>query len=274
MVRLRMVMEVPAKLAKANRAKAMVGGKTELAGQQRRLAGGADFLNELMAMLRADADDESGEIRDTLDDINVTNPPGEISQTMRDAADDLEQGMPRRAASSAAMAARSLADLANALSEARSRHAQPNLEELVETEQELADLLAALKRASSAEEVAMLAKKADQSKERVSELANGDSLIAQAEKESSKSSSAQSNANASQTGSANNASGAGKITHRGWRQSQQVLAEELRQLDKALQSSIQEAILAATLQDGDGAVPSNYKDLVDEYYRVLSDDLR
>jgi hypothetical protein len=53
-----------------------------------------------------------------------------------------------------------------------------------------------------------------------------------------------------------------------------VLAADLQKLIKVLQASIQEAILATTLKDADGAVPENYKELVDEYYRALSDDLR
>ena len=37
---------------------------------------------------------------------------------------------------------------------------------------------------------------------------------------------------------------------------------------------IQEAILASALMDSDDAVPAEYKPLVEEYYRVLSEDLR
>ena len=248
--------------------------QSELAKQQRQLASGADFLDELMAMLRGDTSGESGEIRDTLEDLSVTNPPGEISQTMRDAADDIDQGMASRAANSAGLATRSLTELANALNEARNRHAQPTLEELMKAEQDLADLMAAAKRARSTEEVAMLTEKANQSKARVSELAADDSALAKAANSDGAPSAAQSNSNTSQPGSANSATETGKNAQAGWKHSQQVLAADLRKLSKALQTSIQEAILTSTLKDADGAVPNNYKELVDEYYRALSDDLR
>ena len=49
---------------------------------------------------------------------------------------------------------------------------------------------------------------------------------------------------------------------------------DLKEVAKALQVKIQEAILAAALQDSDEPVPPEYKQLVDEYYKALSDDLR
>ena len=42
----------------------------------------------------------------------------------------------------------------------------------------------------------------------------------------------------------------------------------------ALQAKIQEIILDDALVDRDGPVPPQYKGLVDDYYRVLSQDLR
>src|SRR5262249_44262415 len=43
---------------------------------------------------------------------------------------------------------------------------------------------------------------------------------------------------------------------------------------KVLQAKIQEVILKDALLDKDEAVPPQYKKLVEEYYRVLSEDLR
>jgi hypothetical protein len=43
---------------------------------------------------------------------------------------------------------------------------------------------------------------------------------------------------------------------------------------KVLQAKIQEIILKDALLDKDEAVPPRYKKLVEEYYRVLSEDLR
>src|SRR5262249_48789223 len=43
---------------------------------------------------------------------------------------------------------------------------------------------------------------------------------------------------------------------------------------KALQAKIQERILKDALLDKDEAVPPQYKKLVEEYYRILSEDVR
>ena len=43
---------------------------------------------------------------------------------------------------------------------------------------------------------------------------------------------------------------------------------------RALQAKIQEMILKDALLDKDEAVPPQYKKLVEEYYRVLSEDIR
>lgn len=49
---------------------------------------------------------------------------------------------------------------------------------------------------------------------------------------------------------------------------------EWKELAKVLQVKIQEAILAASLQDADEPVPPQYRQLIEEYYKALSDDLR
>ena len=46
------------------------------------------------------------------------------------------------------------------------------------------------------------------------------------------------------------------------------------QVAKALQTKIQEAILAGALMDADQPVPPAYQELVEKYYRTLSDDLK
>ena len=46
------------------------------------------------------------------------------------------------------------------------------------------------------------------------------------------------------------------------------------EFSKALQAKIQELILNDALVDRDGAVPPGYKDKVEDYFRVLSEDLR
>ena len=57
----------------------------------------------------------------------------------------------------------------------------------------------------------------------------------------------------------------------GWNE----LAEFARvnEVTKVVQMKIQEAILAGALQESDEPVPPEFRSLVDEYYRALSDDL-
>jgi hypothetical protein len=48
----------------------------------------------------------------------------------------------------------------------------------------------------------------------------------------------------------------------------------LRKVTQALQTRIQEEILESSVMDADPSVPSAYKELVDKYFKALSDDLR
>ena len=48
----------------------------------------------------------------------------------------------------------------------------------------------------------------------------------------------------------------------------------LRQIAKTLQERIQEVILDGVQSSSDEAVPIQYRDLVEQYYKNLSDDLR
>ena len=48
----------------------------------------------------------------------------------------------------------------------------------------------------------------------------------------------------------------------------------MQRVDRALQVRIQELILKDAILDQDQPVPEQYRKLVEEYYRVLSEDLR
>ena len=48
----------------------------------------------------------------------------------------------------------------------------------------------------------------------------------------------------------------------------------LRKVTQALQTRIQEEILESSVMDADPMVPSAYKELVEKYFKALSDDLR
>ena len=44
-------------------------------------------------------------------------------------------------------------------------------------------------------------------------------------------------------------------------------------MDAVLQRRIQEAVISGVMQQSDGSVPPEYVDMVEEYYRVLSEDV-
>jgi hypothetical protein len=51
------------------------------------------------------------------------------------------------------------------------------------------------------------------------------------------------------------------------------LVDALREVDVILQRRIQQAIVSGTMQQAVGAVPPEYTDMVDDYYRTLSEDI-
>lgn len=254
----------------------------EFAGQQRKLAERTDGLAELLAAVRAEANGEDREVGRMIADLQAANGPAETAETMRAAADDAESGQSDRAAQSAAMAGRSLEELAAGLRQVRTQHSQPKLDELIETERQLAELMAALQKAKDAAEVAMSESKAADLQRRLEQIARGNPQLAEAAARMTEGGSPQATANQGHTaakpgGGSTDVTQTGDLQQRpdaGWSRSQQTLTAGLRQASKELQAAIQKAILATALLDADQAVPPDYKDLVDEYYRVLSDDLR
>jgi hypothetical protein len=52
-----------------------------------------------------------------------------------------------------------------------------------------------------------------------------------------------------------------------------VIDQALRKVDEVLQRRIQAAILSGALQQANGAVPPQYTEMVEEYYRVLSESV-
>lgn len=246
-----------------------------VADEQRMLAERADFLAELIAMLGADSNEADRAVAEIIENAKSTNPPDEIADVMRDAADDVDDGRLDRARQSAGMAGRSLEELAAGLRQARSRQSQPNLEELIAIEQQIADLMAALENAQGQSEVDVAKAKAGQLQPKVEKMARGDAQLADAARSMADGKQAATGGNSLPQGGPQNFDGSRQSPQdSGWRQSQQALAGGLRDVSKALQAKIQEAILAGALLDADQGVPPGYKELVEAYYRALSDDLR
>jgi hypothetical protein len=231
----------------------------ELVREQESLATRMALLGELLERLRSDAGGESATIQDKLDGTLSNTPPSQIAKAMRQAAHDLEGDRQRQAAQGAAQARDEANELAKTLGIVRGELAQPRLEELLRLEEQLAQLVQQAQRAQEAKlnQQAELAQKWQALAEKLGRLAEADRRLAAALDRM------QAHANG------------GELMpqgHYSWLEMGDF--HGAREVAKALQTKIQEAILAGTMVDSDQPIPAEYKPLVEKYYKTLSDDLR
>lgn len=233
-------------------------GETQSAARtERNLASEADLLAEQLDALARDASREKGGVQGKLRSLQAENPPREISGLMREAAGDLESNRKEQAGRGIAQAGRRLDELSRSLTDIHGEFSQPELEELMALEQQLANLMEQSKRAGSekqsgGEKVAAAQQKWSELDNRLEKVARGDKRLAHALHRMRE--------------------GVTPEGHYSWLE----LADfnGPREVAKVLQMKIQEAILAGALQDADQPIPAEYKALVEKYYRALSDDLR
>lgn len=229
------------------------GDARQAARNERELAGEGDLLADQLEALARDASREKGGVQGKLRSVQAENPPREISGLMREAAGDLESNRKEQAGRGMAQAGRRLDELSRSLGDIHSEFSQPELEELMALEQQLASLMEQSKRGETGQE------KVAATQQKWSELGNRLEGPAKSDK---------------------------RLAHALHRMREGVTPEghytwlELadfngpREVAKVLQMKIQEAILAGALQDADQPIPTAYKALVEKYYRALSDDLR
>lgn len=237
------------------------GDGEKLAAEEKGLATKAQMLAEQLARLERDAAAEPGGVGQKLSAASAENPPQEIAAAMQQAAEDLKGERRAEAGRGVAKSREQLQELSKALGEAKSQYAQPQLEELMKLEERLAQLM---QRGEQTKEAGSKPSPADAEKwqqlaAKLESLAFGDKRLAEALRRL----------------------GIGKITKEGEPAPPGVYPEmelldgpNIREVAKALQTKIQEAILAGALMDADQPVPREYRELVDKYYRALSDDLR
>ncbi len=257
------------------------GERAGAARRERALSAQAQMLHEMLAGLQAGGLDKSGEMSRALGEAVSENSPAEIGDTLDEAAEQLDAADTESARESAANAASELDHLATALRGIQSGLAQPQLEELLELEAKVADLLRRLRSSGNVTERQELAEAFEAIEPRLDELASGDARLSAALEQLRNPSTASANSSAGnqraqdgqpQNGAPNAANGDMAPGHYLMRLSPG--GGELKGVAKALQVKIQEAILAAALQDADEPAPPQYRQLVDEYYQALSDDLR
>jgi hypothetical protein len=301
--------------------------------EEQRLAGRLDQLGELLDQLRAESATERGGIGETLERLNEVHAVSRLAAQLRQTADDLQAGRQAAAKQGAAAAAMELEQLARGLRDARAEYSQPQLQELVSLEEQLAQLLEQLQREKST---------ANGKTESGSEKSGSPSKPGEKSADSEKQGDSENKGVSDKKGSdgkqgqgAESGNSASQQAARKWEQISEKLeqiargdkrlAEALRQLhqgggernsrtpmenqivgptdphggdnserrmqegfgswkelgnfnglravNQALQAKIQEAILAGALQDSDQPVPPQYRELVEKYYKTLSDDL-
>ncbi len=258
------------------------------ARDEKALAAQTDLLADLLDALKRDAGTEKGGVKQKLDQIQAENPPREIAAGMRQAADDLQADRPAQAGRGVTAARERLNELGRSLKVARSEYAQPQLKELIALEEQLAQLIEQAKRAQEHGNKSSAAEqKWNDLEKRLDSLADGDKRLAESLKqlrEGPKPNEDSSAKEPSDKPSAN--SGKAQLKPTQFTEAGQETPEgfyswlELgdfngaREVSKVLQTKIQEAILAGALMDADQPVPPAYKELVEKYYRALSDDLR
>jgi myosin heavy subunit len=252
--------------------------RADIARRERGLATQAKMLQELLAGLQSEDLGATEEVAQELRDAVTENSPQEIGEQMNDAAEKLESDDATSAAKPAADAAQQLEELAGAIRGVRSGFAQPQLEELLELESKVAELHRRLRSGDGAAERQGLGEEFDEIAPRLDQLASGDERLAQAMEQLRNPSSTpgkQAGGGQQATGGQPNETGpVTEVTTGPYWQRLSPGGGELKGVAKALQLKIQEAILAAALQDADEPVPPQYRQLVDDYYQALSDDLQ
>ncbi len=220
------------------------GSQAEQAKQQEKLAGSGEELADLVDQLLADAANQDWQIQRALQEQTTAAPPRQATAEMQKAAESLKQDQSPSASASGSRASKILNRFAAGVKEVRNVMGPVRLAELTKAEQQAASLLKESSRANSATEHARVQALASQFAESIAPLTRDDPELAAATDQLPKLANAPT-----------------------------VLDDALHKVDEVLQRRIQEAILSGTLQQAVGAVPPQYTEMVEEYYRVLSGDV-
>ena len=212
------------------------------------------------------AAEEQPELAQTIGRATKTNPPEEVEASMRQNATAIGEGHAVAAARSADRTAGQLDALAQDLESVRRAAIQPQLERLLAAEKQAAELQERLRSVRQSSQQAEAEKAISELARVVENLAPGEGPLRQA---------ADKLAGAT-LGSAGGWTQIDKIEpgHVGYFVPPIAYTEGLRTVALALQAKIQEIMLENALVERNGPVPAQYKNLVDDYYRVLSQDLR
>lgn len=228
-----------------------------LAITQQRLSQQAETLADLLQQLEGDALHDDSALVDALVDVQRAHDPLDVATDMLNVASQIQSRQTDKAISGAADAANRLGQIASQLGTIRRGTMQPQLEDLMAAEQRAAELLAGINESRSATELTQMY---EQLQTQLADLKIASTGLP---------SPAGSSNRGSTSASRGNPAMGPEFQYTG-----RVVNGELRQIMNILQSRIQAAILLTAKMDADEPVPTKYRDLVDEYYQALSDDLR
>jgi hypothetical protein len=233
------------------------------ADEERRLAEEARTLADLLRRLQQDADEKNPDLGRQLREAAEANSPQDAADRMQRAAEALKAGKPGEARPDVDQSARTLEALGQQLGAARHALAGPQLDKLMALEKQAAETQKALESVNTEKQKAEADKKVTELREAIQAQQGNDPKLSEAA----------------------NQLGPGGAT---WRRHDEVrpngnhgmyvppvtYEHAVPEIIKLLQGKIQEIILKDALLDKDEAVPPQYKKLVEDYYRILSEDLR
>ena len=242
------------------------GEKTVVLAEQGGLAERAKSLADLLERIKADAVEDDRAVARAIEKATDANSPAEIEHAMREASASLASGEGEKSARAMGEASKRLEGLADDLETARRDYMQPKLREMLAAEKRAAEVQKALDSAGNEAKKAEAEKAIADLARAVESLKPGEGPIRQA---------ADALAQLSLGGGLGGWTAPGKVGPNAGLYTPPVsYTNAVREISKALQARIQEMILSDALVDRDGAVPPGYKEKVEDYFRVLSEDLR
>jgi len=238
------------------------GAGTGRADEERRLTEEARTLADLLKRLQEDAGGKNPDLARQLREAGEAHPPQKAAEQMGRAANALKAGKTEQARRDVDESARLLDGLGRQLEAARHGLGQMQLERLLALEKQAAETQKALEGVNGDPQKAEAEKKVTELREALDGLQPADPKVTEA--------------------AAGLRPGTGAWQRRaephdprlGAYVPPQEYTEGVPKVVQVLQAKIQEVILKDALLDKDEAVPPQYKALVEEYYRLLSEDLR
>ncbi|QDV42892.1 hypothetical protein Enr13x_27430 [Stieleria neptunia] len=214
--------------------------------EQHKLAARGEELADLTDQLLAESTDQEWQVQDALAKTLAEHPPQRSAAAIKAAAMKMATGRRQFDAASAdgMRASESLKRLAAGLHRVQQAMGPAQLETLTQAEQRAASLLKELRRANSKAQQTIAAAETNRFAQSLAPMAANDAELAKAIEALPELATAPTS-----------------------------LVEGLRAIDEVLQRRIQEAVLSGVIQQATGPVPPEYVDMVDDYYRVLSEDV-